>query len=283
MAPRAGTSALRRTAALTLLLAAACHHDEPRGSDAFTWTQPVAPGAWVRVRNLNGSIRVARASGPQVRISATKRYKGGRPEAVRFVTANTPSGVVVCAVWGGSGGRCTEREYTSGRRNASWLQQLFLRRAGVSVDFVVALPAGVRLDVSNVNGRVTVAEAAGEVRAKTVNGSVTIDARGGPVRAETVNGSVLARVADLAPGAGVSLESVNGSVTALVPPTFDGDVDLHTTNGRVVASVPVAGRQSDRRTLRGTLGAGGRRLSLQTVNGSVRLEPATGAAAVGGT
>ena len=107
-----------------------------------------------------------------------------------------------------------------------------------------------------------------------MNGSVTVDARGGPVSAETVNGSVLARVLDLAPGAEVALESVNGSVTAMVPLTLDAELDLRTTNGRVVNDLPDAAAQSDRRSFRGTLGAGGRRVSLRTVNGSVRLERA---------
>jgi hypothetical protein len=280
MSPSARTAAPRLALALLLAPLAACAHDDARESDSFAWSQSVAPGSWVRVRNTNGAIRVARAAGSAVRITATKQYKGRRPEPVRFLTRQDGSGAVVCAVWGSSGGHCSADQYGSGQRGSgSFLHRLLFRRSGVSVDFVVALPPGVRLDVSTVNGRVTVADAASEVRAKTVNGSVTVDARGGPVSAETVNGSVLARIADLAPGAGLSLGSVNGSVTALVPPALDGDLDLRTTNGRVVNELPVSAQHADRRSLRGILGAGGRRLSLQTVNGSVRFERAGAAGA----
>ena len=284
MAPTARSLAPRLVAALLLAPLAACGHDDG-AADSFAWSQPVAPGGWVRVRNLNGSVRVARAAGPAVRISATKRYKGGRPETVRFMTATDGSGAVVCAVWGSSGGRCSANDYSGGKQGGrAFLRDLLFRRSSVAVDFVVALPPGVRLDASTVNGKLTIADAAGEVKARNVNGSIVVDARGGPVDASTVNGSVLARVADLAPGAGLKLGSVNGSVTAMVPPSMDGDLDLQTTNGRVVSEIPVPGQQASRRAIRGTLGAGGRSVSLHTVNGSVRLErvtdPAAPAAAV---
>lgn len=282
MAPTARSVAPRLAAALLLAPLAACGHDDA-AADSFAWSQAVPAGGWVRVRNLNGSVRVARASGPTVRISATKRYKGRRPETVRFLTAADGGGAVVCAVWGSSGGRCSANGYSGGKQGGrSFLRDLLFRRSSVAVDFVVALPPGVRLDASTVNGKLTIADAAGEVKARNVNGSIVIDARGGPVDASTVNGSVLARVADLAPGAGLKLGSVNGSVTAMVPPSIDGDLDLQTTNGRVVSELPVPGQQASRRAIRGTLGAGGRSVSLHTVNGSVRLEraPAAGATAV---
>lgn len=282
MSPRSPRAASRRALALSVLLAgplAACGDHDASASDVFTWSRTVAPGDWVRVRNLNGNVRVAGASGGSVRITGTRRYRGRRPQPVRFQAAEGGGGVVVCALWGRSGGRCTADDYSSGKTGGSFLDRLLFRRGEVAVDFVVALPPGVRLDASTVNGRVTVADAASEVRARSVNGSITVDVRGGPVSAETVNGSVLAQVADLAPGAGLSLGSVNGSVTAMVPPGLGGDLDLKTTNGRVVTDLPVAARHVDRRSLRGVLGAGGHPFSLQTVNGSVRLERAGGAAA----
>ncbi len=280
MSPRAHLAAPRLAVAVASLLLAACDHgDASRVDDAFTWSQSVPAGSWVRLRNVNGSVRVARAEGGSVRVTGTRRYQGRRPETVRFLTAEEGGGTVICAVWGRSGGRCAADGYAGGRQGGgSLLEKLFFRRSSVAVDFVVALPPGVRLDASTVNGRVTVADAVGEVRARTVNGSITVDARGGPVDASTVNGSVLARVADLAPGAGLKLGSVNGSVTAMVPPTMDGDLDLSTTNGRVVTDLPVSTQHVDRRSLRGILGAGGHPLSLQTVNGSVRLEGVGGAA-----
>jgi DUF4097 and DUF4098 domain-containing protein YvlB len=96
---------------------------------------------------------------------------------------------------------------------------------------------------------------------------------GGVLSLKTVNGSVRARVASLARDAGVELESVNGSVRAELPSQLDADVRLSTVNGSVSTDFPIAvsGGVSGRE-LRGTVGSGGRPVTLTTVNGSVELK-----------
>ncbi|MGZ8467960.1 MAG: DUF4097 family beta strand repeat-containing protein [Gemmatirosa sp.] len=267
-------SARLTLAAVAALPLAACGHGGHDGGDArsehaFRWSGTVPQGGWVRIRDLNGSVRVARASGSEVVITASRRYRGNRPQEVRFVATPDAEGVTACAIWGE--GTCTAERYESHVSAGSLFDRLFNRRSGVSVDYVVAIPAGVRVDAHTTNGGVIVADATSEVVARTTNGSVTIGSTGGRVSGRTVNGSVRARVDGLPAGASLELKSVNGSVTALLPANVDADVALETTNGRVKTDFPIAAREGDRRHLRGTLGAGGQRVSLETVNGSVML------------
>jgi hypothetical protein len=264
--------------ALLAVLAVACDGDgdAPRPAP-FTWRGELPAGAWVRVRDLNGTVRVARASGREVLVTATQHFGPGRPERVRLVATPDPAGVTVCALWGREGGTCTARDYRSARKGR-WPGQLFGRGRPVRVDFTVALPPGVRLDASTVNGGVVVADADADVRVRTVNGSVTVDARGAPVQVESVNGAVRARLAELPSEGTTELRTVNGSVTALLPDAVDAEVALETVNGRVSSDWPLTGGDpASRRALRGTLGAGGARLALRTVNGSARLVRADGA------
>lgn len=258
-------------AALAVVPLAGCGHDDgaPRTEPAFRWSGTVPQGGWVRIRDLNGSVRVARAPGSQVVITASRRFRGRRPQEVRLVATPDDDGVTACAIWGS--GACTAERYQSTSRGGGWFERLFRRHASVSVDYLVALPAGVRVDARTTNGGVTIADATSEVIARTTNGSVTIGTSAGRVSGRTVNGSVRARVDGLPPGASVELATVNGSVTALLPPNVDADVALETVNGRVKSDFPIALRDGNRRSLRGTLGAGGRRVSLETVNGSVTL------------
>jgi len=201
---------------LVLVVVAGCH--APTGSDTFTWTGTVPAGAWLRLRNLNGTVLVARAEDGVVRIRGVKHYVGGRPEAVRFVANQEGADVVVCALWGAHGGSCSGERYGSsrGKGGALWRRLLYHERE-VNVEFVVAVPAGVRVDASTVNGRITVADVPGEVRVATTNGGVAVTAIGGPVHARTVNGRVQVRVDSLAPTAELDAETVNGTVTALAP------------------------------------------------------------------
>jgi DUF4097 and DUF4098 domain-containing protein YvlB len=184
-----------------------------------------------------------------------------------MVTEQHGADVVACVTWGDSN-RCDSRS----RGRQGFLLRLLRGYSPTELTFTVALPAGVRLDAATVNGRVTVADVAGEVVVKSVNGSVTLGAGVGPVHASTVNGSVAARVESLAPGAGVSLESVNGSVTALLPPAADAALSLSTVNGHLTSDFPGVTITRGSHSAQATLGAGGHPVSLKTVNGGVRVE-----------
>lgn len=250
---------------LAALLLAGCRHAD--GPDTYTWRGTIEPGAWVRVHNVTGPVRVARATGSEVVIVATRRGHGRRMDPVKMIAEERDGGVVACSAWGGASG-CNDKA----RPRRSLLMRLLGGSGSSELDFTVALPAGTRLDVSTVNGRITVADAAGEVAAESVNGGVTVGATVGPVRAKTVNGSVAVHADSLAPEAEVSLSSVNGAVGARLPSTLEASFDLETTNGRVhsdFAQLPVTPRA---RHVRGVLGAGGRDVRLRTVNGTVTLE-----------
>jgi hypothetical protein len=261
-------------AALAAAPLAGCGSDRgaTRTESAFQWRGTVPAGGWVRIRDMNGAVRVGRAPGREAVITATRKYRGRRPQAVRFVAEPDANGVTACALWGDEG-ECSAERYESSSSHRGWFSRIFNGRRGgsVTVDYVVAVPEGVRIDASTVNGRVIIADATSEVIARSVNGPVTIGGVGGPVSARSVNGRVNARFDQLASGASVELKTVNGSVTALLPSSFDADVALQTTNGRVTSDFPLALHEGNRRMLRGTLGAGGRRVALESVNGSVKL------------
>ena len=70
----------------------------------------------------------------------------------------------------------------------------------------------------------------------------------------------------------LAFRTVNGTITLDLPSDLSADVRATTVNGEVSTDFPLTatGRIS-RRHLQGTIGSGGRRLDLETVNGSVRL------------
>jgi DUF4097 and DUF4098 domain-containing protein YvlB len=123
-----------------------------------------------------------------------------------------------------------------------------------------------------VNGRVEVENAGGEVHATTVNGGVDVTTRGGPVNASTVNGDIDVRM-NVAPGdAAMKFKTVNGSVTLRTPEALDANVEMGTMHGSISSDYPVqlSGRFGPRRA-HGVIGRGGRRIELETVNGSISL------------
>jgi hypothetical protein len=269
---RTPTVTLTALAAVTLAVTAAGAQQRSNDRD-FSWDGRVSNGHWLYVRNLNGSIRVERSSGDRAEVTAVKRWRRGNPEDVRIETrriGGDDGDVIICAFWT-ENASCDEDGYRS-RGDNDWRGR---RENDVSVEFTVKLPAGVRLGVSTVNGGVDVNGATSEVRASTVNGRVSAQSSGGPVNASTVNGDIDVRMRDLGTG-DLEYSTVNGSIEIEVPANLDADVDMRTVNGSLTADFPITlqGRVNPRR-IRATIGKGGRRLRLETVNGSVELRKAS--------
>ena len=237
--------------------------------EAFAWHGTVPAGRWLHVRNVNGPIRVERAAGDQIEVTAERRTRRGDPSVVRFAAqkARDGQGMVICAIWGDR--TCDEDGY-HGR--GDWLGG---RGDQVSIAFAVKLPDGVRLAVHTVNGGLEVRGAGSEVVARTTNGSIRAETAGGPVSARTTNGSINARMSSVGDARDLEFSTTNGSVTVEMPAGLGADVELSTVNGRVGTEFPVtvSGRIDPRR-LRATVGDGSRRVRLRTVNGSVELRRA---------
>lgn len=241
---------------------------QARQGDNFSWSGKVPAGRWIRVRNLNGQITVGPASGDNVEVTATKRWRRGDPSVVRFdVQKFGPDNesVVICALWGDRAS-CDERHYETHGDGGT-------RNNDVVVEFHVLVPKGVKVGVNTINGALTVEGATAEIDAGTINGEVEVATSGGPVNASTVNGGVRARVGRVDSDADMAFTTVNGGVIAEFTGDFGGDVEMSTVNGalRTDYEITISGRL-DPKHLRAHIGKpGGPRIKLRTVNGSVEL------------
>jgi hypothetical protein len=238
----------------------------------FRWDGPLASGRWAYVRSLNGSIRVERASGARLEVTAVKRWRRGNPEDVRVEVTRVGSGegdVLVCAIWRDVTEDCDERGYrtSDNRRRNRWDRD----DDDVSLEITVRVPEGVKVDVSSINGGLDISGATSVVEAHTVNGGIDARSSGGPVNASTVNGDIDVRMGTVGTG-NLDFSTTNGSIEVTVPDGLNADITMRTVNGSVGSDFPmtVNGRISPRR-IAATIGRGGMRLELSTVNGSIDL------------
>lgn len=270
----ASPTSLRRAGLLAALLVAAPAAAQERRDDRrdervepFEWSGPVAAGRTLYLKNLNGGVTVERASGREVEIEARKRVRRGDPEFVRITVTRSDDGdVVACGLWGPEAS-CDERDYRSRNDNRGWST----RNNEISVEFTVRVPEGVRLDLSTVNGTLDIDGATDAVKVSTVNGAIRASSLGGPVTANTVNGSITVRMGD-AGREDLRYSTVNGSITIEVPDGLDADLQMSTVNGSIDSDFPLTLRgRINPKSIRATIGDGGRALVASTVNGSVRL------------
>ena len=105
---------------------------------------------------------------------------------------------------------------------------------------------------------------------EVTNGSVKLFTEGA-AEAETVNGSIDAALGRTDWKDAASFQTVNGSITLALPREASTTVEARTVNGRIAVDFELAGARTSRRELSGTIGAGGRKLALATVNGGIRV------------
>jgi DUF4097 and DUF4098 domain-containing protein YvlB len=199
-----------------------------------------------------------------VEVVAIKSGRRSDPRSVNVQVVPHGEGVTICAVYPNvddEPNECAPGE--RGRMNT--------RDNDVKVEFTVKVPAGSNLVAKTVNGSVEATDLDGRVDIRTVNGSVRFNTQGTGA-AKTVNGSITGKLGRSDWTDTIELETVNGSITLDLPATTDADVDARTVNGRIESALPLTLREFSKRSLKGTLGSGGRRLSLSTVNGSITLK-----------
>ncbi|HET7622490.1 MAG TPA: DUF4097 family beta strand repeat-containing protein [Gemmatimonadaceae bacterium] len=262
--------------AIPFALAACMADSGPRHTDpnAFSWTGSVPAGKTLFLRNVTGGIKVMATDSPTVHVQASKSWRGSGDGNVRIVQREVADGVVICTLVGDAGD-CSPSSYSTdgpkGNRTID-LRDLLGHGKMASVDYVVTVPNGVRVNVITVSGGIGMADVTGPVKAETVNGKVQVAARSGPVTASSVNGSVTVAIDSLGEPGDIELSTVNGSVTAQLPPSLAAQLSMETVNGSVQSDFDVAGRDtSERKEIHGTIAGGGRRVALETVNGSVKL------------
>ena len=238
----------------------------------FRWDGALASGRWVYVRNLNGSVKVERATGAQLEVTAVKRWRRGDPADARVEVTRVGGGdgdVLVCGLWRDVTEECDEQGYrTRDRRRSRWDRD---NDDDVSIELTVRVPDGVKVDVSSINGGLDINGATSVVEAHTVNGGIDARSSGGPVTASTVNGDVDVRMGAIGSG-NLDFSTTNGSINVTVPDGLNADITMRTVNGSVGSDFPmtVNGRISPRR-IAATIGRGGMKIDLTTVNGSIDL------------
>jgi len=251
-----------------LVVAAALPLARPAAAQSeFHWKGQIAAGKTIEIKGVNGDVSAVAGSG-DVEVTAVKHARKSDPDEVKIEVVPHEGGVTICAVYPSYSRRQNTCEPDEGGH-------MNTQDNDVVVDFTVRVPAGVRFVGRTVNGAIDAANLGGDVEANTVNGSIHV-ATSGYAQASTVNGSITASLGRAQWTDALEFHTVNGAITVELPASVSTEVRASTVNGSIETDFPltVTGRLGPRRVT-GTIGSGGRRLALETVNGSIRLRKAS--------
>lgn len=148
--------------------------------------------------------------------------------------------------------------------------------SNAKVTYRLWVPAQTNLsDIELVNGSLDISGVTGIVNASLVNGNVTSDSTASDTDISTVNGKIeLTYAENLNQTKRIDLNSVNGSLVINLPSNINADVKAGTVHGSIKNDFDLEvkkKRYSGSRDMKGTIGNGGIRISLDNVNGSIRM------------
>ncbi len=283
------------------------------GAQDFTFSRNLAEGQRFALRNIVGDVRVEGTSGRTVQVEAVKREgRYGDPADVEIRTVDIEGGVAICVYYPGQYSRNDrgrndrdDRDDRDDRRNRNrdnrdnnvcsrdgrWGGN---DRNDTRVDFVIKVPAGLRLDLKTVSGDVWGRGLRGNLDLSTVSGHLElVDATADVLEASSVSGSVdLERVtarevsAETVSGnvsftgsiegkGSYDFKTLSGNVLLTLPRQPDASVTARTFSGRVRSEFPLEQETRRRRNrATGTWGNGGAQLDLESFSGNITIRTA---------
>jgi hypothetical protein len=240
------------------------HFDLAAGKAQDEWTRSytVAAGSRLEIINVNGKISAEPAAGNEVEVRAERSTKDATDEGAKELLSKIEM----------------REEVGEGRVRIEVRAPRMNGPSGHEIKWTIKVPKGVAVDLRTVNGGVRMDRLEGDIRARSTNGGIVgADLVSNSVDAAVTNGGVEIGMASALTSGTFDLESVNGGVTLSLPSTSKADITARCTNGGISVDgldVQVQGEQTKRR-LEGTLNGGGARITMETVNGGVKIGRST--------
>ena len=247
--------------------ATGCSRGRP-SNETFNWKGPVKADTWLRLRNANGDFDVREGTGDSAEIRLEITRSNHYAPSAQVKVLQTADGILACVLFG-SDNTCTADEYRSG--NSATYGIIPFMRGGTKVSGTILLPRGVKLDVENQNGDISVGAIARDLKASTVNGDISVKGSRGPVDVHSTNGDIDADVYGMA-GA-VRFGTTNGDVSLTMPEALNAALSMRTVNGELEFGLPGNVTTRTKKEIVATLGSGGAPIEISTTNGSVSVKP----------
>lgn len=224
--------------------------------EPFTRSSAFSPTGTLVVDNINGSVTVRTWEKNEILIEGVKSAKTQEElERIELTMDVTESRAHL--------------KVKLPKRAGAWPFGGSVRAA---VRFTITVPPNAVLQsVDTVNASVTIDGVRGPVHAETVNGSIDANDLGGDAHLETVNGAIHADFVRVARDQQLSFETVNGQIALRLPENAGFSLESSVVNGHVDCDFPLQLKHHSRRSLNGTVGAGGASVEAETVNGSIAI------------
>lgn len=225
--------------------------------DEVEQTFTVSEQASFRLDNVNGSVKISTWDKTEIHVLAT-------------ITADDQDDRenIVVDMQQTSVGVSVETRY---KEKQNWGRN---SNSG-KVEYVVTVPSDTALsDIDLVNGSLTINDVKGAINAELVNGSIKANGLANNGEFSSVNGSIKINYDEFAKDLDrIDVETVNGSIKVSVPQSLSATVEAETMHGSIKTDFGLVAEKNmfSGRHLSGEVGSGDIKITMESVNGSVKL------------
>jgi hypothetical protein len=265
-------------------------------TSGFSWREAIPAGTTLEVRGIIGSIEAVAATGKEAEVSGTRRRgRHGEPSDVEIRVMRETGRIIICTIyprnerWDDNGDH-DHRQEKDPCEAAQW-ERRTRGENDTRVDYVVRVPSGVHFVGQTVTEGVVLRGLRGDAEGYSIAGDVRIsDVRGGVVDAASISGDItfdgidandvyagtlsgdVAYTGAVRSSGEYSFLSHTGEITVNLPPHASVDVNVAAPRGQVTSSIPLTPSSHSRRRSSGKQGSGGARLTVNTMNGEIRIQ-----------
>jgi len=233
-----------------------------------TRTLPLASGSTLKVKNVNGFIRVEAWDREEVQF--TGEFKpSSKDEQVKVVLESSKGSLEIRGEypkhtgWGTYSGPQCQMTLKVPRRVASTLET-------VNGEVAISATQG-KANVSTVNGSIRASGLEDSLKAETVNGSIQVDQSRGSLSLQTVNGAIKGSGLD-GQGRGIKAETVNGSIHLQLG-GLKGRLKANTVNGGISFNAKGAEQvEVKKHQVTAVFPGSEQAIEIDTVNGAISLD-----------
>lgn len=260
---------------------------------------PAKPAS-IRVALINGGITIEGYDGKEVVVEA--RTRATAPDADEDADDDADED----SIRGGVAGALAAARPGTKERSSAGMRRIPNRSLGLAVeangnlvsvnaeswrqaiDIKMLVPSGSSLKLGCINdGDITVSGVGGGLELSNVNGAITVRNAMSQVVADTTNGPIVITFARWGGDKPMAFSTLNGDVDVTLPGTLRANLVMRSDNGEIYSDFEVAldageAKVSERRAegrfrveveqaVRGTVGGGGPEIVLKTFNGDIFL------------
>lgn len=234
-----------------------------RAQDEWSRSYPLTAGGRFELINVNGRVTAEASDGTAIEVKAERTAKAGSDESARELLGKIEM----------------REEVGEGRVRVEVRAPRLSGMSGHEIKWTVKVPRGVAVDLRTVNGGVKMTGLQGDIRARSTNGGISgTGILASSLDAAVTNGGIDIELAQPVSSGTYDIEAVNGGVSLSLPADSKADISGRCVNGGISVvdlNIVTSGEQT-RRRLEGQLnGGGGARVTLETVNGGVKIAKTT--------